>query len=487
MRCLIESCSETDPSRLRASTLATALFGDLPERDFGHLLPLADEARSHNERVFLFHVLDSWLEGHDYRPTAHLDELWQLTNRHSSLQDTWDSVCGGVPLDGAHARVQRERSRKERLKQQRTGFPEDTLKDLLDLVSRIREGDPNALFRAIDALGGSRSGLVSYRLGDGFWATLDAQPAELAEAVLSGLDRIVAQPRLPSPAEWVGKSSLPGEVAVPLCVTLWGIEAAMRSGDPVEDWPATRWRSLLAAAFRDGNRLPGWFGRVASHRPGAVHKVVRSVLRASLRNDKEGCRPAALLAHRCPIECFGRLALGELQRGPKLEPGAMKDLISLVLASRVKGIEALVQERLDPAAWAAGGKERRGQALLLAAWWWLDAVPAFSWLEERLLTDEAHRATSILAFHEAATDLVGRQPGDERPDRPYLPRRRSRTCSRTSSRLLPLRRIRGTKAGTALARNTKFETSEACASARWPNGLMKMPEKRWDVFAPTHA
>ena len=327
------------------------------------------------------------------------------------MQDTWDSICGGVPLDGTHARVQREWSRKERLKRQRTGFPEDTLRRLLDLVPRIREGEPNALFRAIDALGGPRSG---YRLGDGFWDTLDAQPAELAEAVLSGLDRIVTQPRLPSPAKWVGKSSLPGEVGVPLCVTFWGIEAAMRSGDPVKDWPATRWQSLLAAAFRDGNRLPGWFGRVATHHPGTAHEVVRSVLRASLRNDKEGCRPAELLARQCPLEGFGQLALGELQRGPKLEPGAMKDLIRLVLASRVKGIEALVQERLDPAAWAAGGKERRGQALLLAAWWWLDTVPAFSWLEERLLTDEAHRAASILTFHEAATDLVGRRPGDER-------------------------------------------------------------------------
>ena len=411
LRRLIESCSEADPSRRRASLLANALFGGLPKRDFDHLLPLADKARSRDERVFLFHVLDSLFEGHGYRPTAHLDELWQLVNRHPSLQDTWDSICGGVPLDNTHARVQHEWSRKERLKRQQTGFPEDTLRRLLDLVSRIREGEPNALFRAIDALRGPGSG---YRLGDGFWATLDAQPAELAEAVLSGLDRIVAQPRLPSPEEWVGRSSLPGEVGVPLCVTFWGIEAAMRSGDPAKDWPATRWQSLLAAAFQDSDRLPGWFGRVASHRPGAAHKVVRSVLRASLRNDREGCRPAALLAHRCPIECFGRLALGELQRGPKLEPGAMKDLISLVLASRVKGIEALVQERLDPAAWAAGGKERRGQALLLAAWWWLDAVPAFSWLKERLLTDEAHRAASLLAFHEAATDLEGRQPGDER-------------------------------------------------------------------------
>ena len=411
LRRLIESCSGTDPSRLRASLLAKTLLGGLPERDFGHLLRLADKVRSRDERVFLFHVLDSWFEGHDYRPTARLDELRQLVNRHPSLQDTWDSICGGVPLDGTHARVQREWSRKERLKRQRTGFPEDTLGRLLDLIPRIREGEPNALFRAIGALGGPRSG---YRLGDGFWATLDAQPAELAEAVLSGLDRIVTQPRLPSPAKWVGKSSLPGEVGVPLCVTFWGIEAAMRSGDPVRDWPATRWRSLLAAAFRDGNRLPGWFGRVASHRPGTAPEVVRSVLRASLRNDKEGCRPAELLAYQCPLECFGQLALGELQRGPRLEPGAMKDLIRLVLASRVKGIEALVQERLDPTAWAAGGKERRGQALLLAAWWWLDAVPAFSWLEERLLTDEAHRAASILAFHEAATDLEGRRPGDER-------------------------------------------------------------------------
>ncbi len=414
LRRLIKSCSGTDPSRLRASLLAKTLLGGLPERDFGHLLRLVDKVRSRDERVFLFHVLDSWFEGHGYRPTAHLDELWQLVNRHPSLQDAWDSICGGVPLDSAHARVQREWSRKERLKQQRTGFPEDILGRLLDLVPRIREGDPNALFRAIDTLRGPGSGLVSHRLGDGFWATLDAQPAELAEAVLSGLDRIVTQPRLPSPAKWVGKSPLPGEVGVPLCVTFWGIEAAMRSGDPVKDWPATRWRSLLAAAFRDGNGLPGWFGRVASHRPDMAHEVVHSVLRASLRNDKEGCRPAELLAHRYPIEGFGQLALGELQRGPKLEPGAMKDLIRLVLASRVKGIEALVQERLDPTAWAAGGKERRGQALLLAAWWWLDAVPAFSWLKKWLLTDEAHRAASILAFHKAATDLVGRRPGDER-------------------------------------------------------------------------
>ena len=109
---------------------------------------------------------------------------------------------------------------------------------------------------------------------------------------------------------------------------------------------------LLAAAFRDGNRLPGWLrtrGDSPSRpRPARGRPFGCSAHRCA--TTRKHCRPAELLARQCPLEGFGRAcarmscsreagARTRCHEGPRQPgPGQPREW-----ASRLS-----LQERLDP-------------------------------------------------------------------------------------------------------------------------------------------
>ena len=130
LRRLIESCSETDPSRLRAST-ARQRFVSVACPNGTSAISCASrtklEVATNGCSCSTCSIVGSKVTTTGQPPT------WTSCGRlptgtQACRTPGIPSVAGSRLTVHACSRVQRERSRKERLKQQRTGFPEDTLK-----------------------------------------------------------------------------------------------------------------------------------------------------------------------------------------------------------------------------------------------------------------------------------------------------------------------------------------------------------------------
>ena len=237
---------DLDPSSASCLAARTTLCSvACPRRDFGHLRsPRGQSLEALDERRwFLFHVLDRlWFEGHGIS-TANFSSwtIWrQLVNRHDELaEDTWDLHLWQpwVPLDGTQCWSTCSASGRgsERLaSEQRTGFPEDTLRRLLAICvpQDPRAGEPNG------SCSMRSQRLTPWEVTQEWSAVLSARRRVLGHAgcadrsklarseccPVSGVRISYAAHVLPSPAKWVGKSPrVPARWAIALC-------SASRSG-----------------------------------------------------------------------------------------------------------------------------------------------------------------------------------------------------------------------------------------------------------------